>query len=299
MREYCHIPVLVNEVLYYLNLKGRESVVDSTVGCGGHAEVILKVIGSRGKLIGIDRDGSLLRLAEKRLSKFKKQTYLLKGNYKDIPLILENLKIEKVDGILFDLGVSSEQLNNPERGFSYQKEELLDMRFDLEEDFSAIDVVNDYSQKELTEVIKNFGEEKWASRIAQFIVQERKRKRIETTGHLVKIIKEAIPAGARRRGGHPAKKTFQALRIEVNKELDGLEQALKNAFYCLKSKGRLVVISYHSLEDRIVKQLFKKLYRESEVNLLTKKVVVPSSEEIRANPRARSAKLRALERVIL
>jgi 16S rRNA (cytosine1402-N4)-methyltransferase len=310
--EYWHEPVLLAEVLQYLNCKSGSIVVDCTLGGAGHAEAILDAVGAKGFLIGIDLDDAAIKAAKKRLARFSQQTKFFKANFKDLDKILSSLGLAAVDGFLFDLGVSSAQLDRPERGFSYQFDAPLDMRMDTEQKLTAREIVNSYSEQDLSRIIRVYGEEKWASRIASFIVKARKRKSIETTFDLVRIIKEAIPAAARRKGGHPARRTFQAIRIEVNQELRVLEPSFRSAVRWLKSGGRIVIISYHSLEDRIAKEVLVDLAtgcicppeiaicqcgRRPVLKLLTRKVVRPSKQEVSQNPRAESARLRAAEKL--
>ena len=306
------MPVLLAEAVEYLNCRDGAIIVDCTLGGGGHAEAILNKVTPTGFLLGIDRDDAAIDAARIRLSAFSQHIKLVRDDFRRLIEILSTLKISAVDGILFDLGVSSFQLDEAQRGFSYRVSAPLDMRMDRREQVRAVDVVNSYPEGRLAAILRKYGEEPWAERISRFIIGARKRKPIETTEELVRIIKDAIPAGARRRGGHPAKRTFQALRIEINKELEGLERAFFDAVACLKKGGRLVVISYHSLEDRIVKNSFRQLARgcicpptlescqckeEYKIRILTKKPVRPTDEEIKYNPRARSAKLRAAERL--
>jgi len=310
--ELRHVPVLLAEAVEYLNCRDGAIIVDCTLGGGGHAEAILNKVTPTGFLLGIDRDDAAIDAARIRLSAFSQHIKLVRDDFRRLIEILSTLKISAVDGILFDLGVSSFQLDEAQRGFSYRVSAPLDMRMDRREQVRAVDVVNSYPEGRLAAILRKYGEEPWAERISRFIIGARKRKPIETTEELVRIIKDAIPAGARRRGGHPAKRTFQALRIEINKELEGLERAFFDAVACLKKGGRLVVISYHSLEDRIVKNSFRQLARgcicpptlescqckeEYKIRILTKKPVRPTDEEIKYNPRARSAKLRAAERL--
>lgn len=301
--EYSHTPVLAEEVIQYLAPKPGDVTVDLTVGGGGHAERLLKAIGPTGRLIGIDKDPAALDATKKRLAPYNEQLALVKTDFQEIRQTLQTMGIREVNGILMDLGVSSHQLDRAERGFSYRHDAPLDMRMDTEGPVTAADILKRYSKQELTTVIGKYGEERWASRIAGFIVEARKRRPITTTFELVDVIKAAIPAGARRQGPHPARRTFQALRIEVNGELKALETALREGIKCLKREGRIVVISYHSLEDRIVKNTFKEYSEETQVEtgvrlmLLTKKPVKPAAEEIARNARAESAKLRAAERL--
>jgi 16S rRNA (cytosine1402-N4)-methyltransferase len=307
--EYSHKSVLLKETIEYLNIKPEGIYVDGTLGGGGHSEEILKRL-TTGKLIAIDRDLDAIKASKERLKNYENVKYI-NDNFKNIKEILKSLNIDKVDGILLDLGVSSYQLEEIERGFSYMKDAPLDMRMDKNSPFSAYDVVNKYSQQELEEVIREYGEEKWASRIAKFIVKEREKGEIKTTFQLVEIIKNAIPASARREGPHPAKRTFQAIRIEVNQELKGLDKTIEDMVEVLRGKGRIAIITFHSLEDRIVKNTFKKLEnpctcppnmpctcgKKPVVKIITKKPVLPSKEEIETNSRSRSAKLRVAEKL--
>ncbi|SHE84363.1 16S rRNA (cytosine1402-N4)-methyltransferase [Thermoanaerobacter uzonensis DSM 18761] len=307
--EYSHKSVLLKETIEYLNIKPEGIYVDGTLGGGGHSEEILKRL-TTGKLIAIDRDLDAIKASKERLKNYENVKYI-NDNFKNIKEILKSLNIDKVDGILLDLGVSSYQLEEIERGFSYMKDAPLDMRMDKNSPFSAYDVVNKYSQQELEKVIREYGEEKWASRIAKFIVKEREKGEIKTTFQLVEIIKNAIPASARREGPHPAKRTFQAIRIEVNQELKGLDKTIEDMVEVLRGKGRIAIITFHSLEDRIVKNTFKKLEnpctcppnmpctcgKKPVVRIITKKPVLPSKEEIETNSRSRSAKLRVAEKL--
>ncbi|WP_029688536.1 16S rRNA (cytosine(1402)-N(4))-methyltransferase RsmH [Thermoanaerobacter sp. A7A] len=307
--EYSHKSVLLKETIEYLNIKPEGIYVDGTLGGGGHSEEILKRL-TTGKLIAIDRDLDAIKASKERLKNYKNVEYI-NDNFKNIKEILKSLNIDKVDGILLDLGVSSYQLEEVKRGFSYMKDAPMDMRMDKNSPFSAYDVVNKYSQQELERVIREYGEEKWASRIAKFIVKEREKGEIKTTFQLVEIIKNAIPASARREGPHPAKRTFQAIRIEVNEELKGLDKAIEDMVEVLRGKGRIAIITFHSLEDRIVKNTFKKLEnpctcphnmpctcgKEPLIKIITKKPVLPSKEEIETNSRSRSAKLRVAEKL--
>lgn len=307
--QFTHKSVLYEESLELLNCKPGHIVVDGTLGGGGHARGILESIVPGGKLIGIDRDPQALEYATEKLSEFEDTFIPIHGNFADVDSILRDLDIESIDGMILDIGVSSPQLDNVERGFTYREDAPLDMRMNPDQDFSAYDVVNDYSREQLTKIIGSYGEERWASRIAQFIVDNRP---IETTGKLVTIIKAAIPAGARRRGPHPAKRTFQAIRIEVNGELDALKQGIDRAIEVLKPGGRLCIISFHSLEDRIVKRAFKRLEDpcicakdapicvcglEPKVEIVTRKPIMASERELKGNPRARSARLRACQKL--
>lgn len=308
--SFQHQPVLLQEVINYLNPVPGMVILDCTLGGGGHAQALLSRILPGGCLIGLDQDQAALEAADRRLALLGKANYqIVHANFKDLDQVLLS---RQVDGILFDLGVSSYQLDQKERGFSYQEDVPLDMRMDQTTALKAFDLVNEGSLQELTKIIGEYGEEKWAKRIASFIVQARKKKSLHTTGQLVKIIKQAIPSGARRQGPHPAKRTFQALRIAVNQELDVLVPALEKGLQVLKPAGRMVVITFHSLEDRLVKRVFQKWAKactcpadfpvcvcenRPQVKILTKKPVIPSVEEIEKNPRARSAKLRAVEKL--
>jgi len=308
--EFKHISVLLDEVLEGLDIKQNGIYVDCTLGGAGHSKEILKRLNSEGRLIGIDQDSDALKAASEKLKDFNNVTYV-HNNFTNITNILDELNVEAVDGILMDLGVSSYQLDTDERGFSYMKDASLDMRMNREDQFSAYDIVNGYSEEDLYRIIREYGEERFAKRIAQFIVDRRKNNPIKTTLELVDIIKAAIPAKARREGPHPAKRTFQAIRIEVNKELEILDKAIEGAVRKLKKGGRLNIITFHSLEDRIVKNKFKELEnpctcpkefpicicgKRSEIKIISRKPIEPSSEEVTNNPRSRSAKLRIAER---
>lgn len=309
--EFEHIPVLLKEVIDGLNIKKDGFYVDGTLGGGGHSLEIAKRL-TTGKLIGIDQDLNAIKKAREVLKNYSDKTLLVHNNFVNIKDILRDLEIERVDGILLDIGVSSHQLDQEERGFSYNKDAPLDMRMDKTRDFTAWDVVNKYSQIELEKIIWEYGEERWAKRIAEFIVEERKVEPIDTTLDLVNTIKKAIPKKVRMEGHHPAKKTFQAIRIEVNKELDVLERSIPIMCRLLNKGGRLCIITFHSLEDRIVKEEFKELNKdcicppefpicvcdkEKEIQIITRKPIIPTTEEIERNPRARSSKLRIAERV--
>lgn len=309
--EY-HKPVLLAEVLQQLRCRRGSTIVDCTLGGAGHAEAILNLISPEGVLIGIDDDNAAVVAAKGRLARFSQQTFIYKANFAKLDDVLEKNEVSQVDGFLFDLGVSSAQLDRVQRGFSYNLDSPLDMRMDQSAKLTAADIVNNYDKNELTKILRRYGEERWAGRIAEFIVGHRSRRRIKTSGELVKIVKSAIPASARRQGGNPAKRTFQALRIEVNQELKNLQIALDSTIKWLRPGGRLVVISYHSLEDRIVKKwLLKKAKgcvcppdipicvcgHQSEFNILTPKPIRPTSREMSDNPRSKSAKLRAGEKL--
>ncbi len=310
--EFLHKPVLLHECIENLSIKPDGVYLDGTLGGAGHSLEIAKLLNEKGMLIGIDRDIEAINVSRERLKGVKPTVNLVNDNYKNIKDVLKNLRVEKVDGILLDLGVSSYQLDNPERGFSYRYDAPLDMRMCTEDKITAKDVVNQYTKDELIRIFRDYGEEKWASRVAEFIVNERKNKPILTTFELVDIIKAAIPAGARVDGGHPAKRIFQAIRIEVNGEIDALKKSIEDAIDCLKSGGRICVISFHSLEDRIVKDVFNDAARgckcppdfpkcvcnsKKTVNILSKKPIISSDIELDENTRAHSAKLRVAEKI--
>lgn len=311
--EYSHKPVLLTEVLQHIRCTDGSIVIDCTLGGAGHADAILNSIMPRGFLLGIDQDDVALDAAKERLARFSQQNYILsKGNFSELNRIIANAGLHKVDGILFDLGVSSVHFDRAERGFSYRYDAPLDMRMDRSRSLNATEIVNTYSQEELSRIIREYGEERWAGRIAAHIVKARNKQRISTTFELVDVIKNAIPAAVRRKGGHPAKQTFQALRIEVNNEINILEKAFRDAVTWLKPGGRLIVIAYHSLEDRIAKKVIQDLSsgcicppdlpvcscgKLPLVTPLTRKIVRPTSKEIADNPRAESARLRAVEKL--
>ncbi len=306
-----HNPVLLDECIGFLQIKPSGTYVDATLGGGGHSAAIIQKLDKNGRLIGMDIDTEALEEARMRLESIGTQAEvrLLKMNFRDIAGIIND--IPGCDGILFDLGVSSHQFDSAERGFSYNKDATLDMRMDASGDLTAEVIVNDFPEREISRIIRDYGEERWASRIAKFIVERRKNGRIRSTVELSNIIKDAIPARARQNGPHPARRTFQALRIMVNGELDSLKKALMSSISLLKDKARLCVISYHSLEDRIVKTIFAESARgcvcppgtpqcvcnkRSSGKIITKKPVVASEQEVSINPRSRSAKLRVFER---
>ncbi len=289
--RYRHIPVLLKDVIEYLDCRPNKIYVDCTVGEGGHAEAILNKTSPKGRLIGIERDADALKVAEERLRRFANRFVLINDDFINISEILKGQGIKRVDGVLFDLGVSSFQLEDSSRGFSFMVDAPLDMRMDRRENVKASDLVNTLSEDQLRELLWKYGEERWAKRIAAAIVRERRGKPIEKTLQLVEIITNAVPTPYRYKKIHPATRTFQALRIIVNRELEVLPKALQEASRYLDIGGRLCVISFHSLEDRIVKQTLRSL----PLRILTKKPVIPSKEEIALNPRARSAKLRAAE----
>ena len=309
--EFKHVSVLLEECLEGLNIKEDGIYVDCTLGGAGHSSQILKRLSKEGRLIGIDQDKDALKAAGKRLEGNDNVT-LVHNNFYNIGEIIDDLNISGVDGILMDLGVSSYQLDTGERGFSYMQDAPLDMRMNREKEFSAYEVVNTYSLEELYRIIRDYGEDKFAKRIATFIVNAREEKNIETTLELVEIIKNAIPAKARREGPHPAKRTFQAIRIEVNSELSILNRAIEDGVDRLNSGGRMAIITFHSLEDRIVKNKFRDLAvtcrcpkefpicvcgEIAKVKLVSRKAIDPSKEEVEVNPRSRSAKLRVIEKI--
>jgi len=309
--EFKHVSVLLNECIEGLDIKEDGIYVDGTLGGAGHSSEILKNLSNDGLLIGIDQDKDALKAAKERLQNFSNVKFV-HSNFYNIDSVLNELNIEKIDGMLMDLGVSSYQLDEAERGFSYMKDAPLDMRMNRENNLSAYEVVNDYDEAELYRIIRDYGEEKFAKRVARFIVEARENKNIETTLELVEIIKNAIPAKARREGPHPAKRTFQAIRIEVNSELSILNRTIDDAVNRLNKGGRIAIITFHSLEDRIVKLKFRDLAiactcpREfpicvcggtAKVKLISRKAIEPTKEEVEENPRSRSAKLRIIEKL--
>ena len=309
--EFNHVSVLLNECIEGLNIKENGIYVDGTLGGAGHSSEILKRLSNEGRLIGIDQDTDALKAAKERLKDYSNVTFV-HSNFSNIENVLNNLNIDGVDGILMDLGVSSYQLDEGERGFSYMKDAPLDMRMNRENDFSAYNVVNEYSEEDLYRIIRDYGEEKFAKRIASFIVENRQEKNIETTLELVEIIKNAIPAKARREGPHPAKRTFQAIRIEVNSELSILNKTIEDGVEKLNKGGRMAIITFHSLEDRIVKNKFRDLAvscrcpkefpvcvcgEKAKVKIISRKAIEPTKEEVEINPRSRSAKLRVIEKL--
>ncbi|MBD7910068.1 16S rRNA (cytosine(1402)-N(4))-methyltransferase RsmH [Clostridium cibarium] len=309
--EFKHVSVLLDECLEGLDIKKDGIYVDCTLGGAGHSSQVLRRLSENGLLVGIDQDNDALKAAKEKLKNYKNVQFV-HNNFYNIDNILESIDIPKVDGILMDLGVSSYQLDEGERGFSYMKDAPLDMRMNRENDFSAYEIINNYSMDELYRIIKDYGEERFAKRIATFIVDRRVEKSIETTLELVEIIKNAIPAKARREGPHPAKRTFQAIRIEVNGELRILNKAIEDGVNRLNKGGRMAIITFHSLEDRIVKLKFRELAnpctcpkefpvcvcgKEPLVKLVSRKAIEPTSEEVEENPRSRSAKLRIVERI--
>ena len=309
--ELKHVSVLYEETLELLNLREGGIYVDGTMGGAGHSLGICEAIGKEGTFIGIDRDDFVFDRAEKRLENTECTKIFVKDNFHNIKNILAENEIDGIDGMLLDLGVSSFQIDDANRGFSFRNDAALDMRMDKSSPLDAKTVVNTYSREELRDIIRKFGEEKFAANIAKHIVAEREKKEIETTSELVSIIKQAIPKKFHQ-GKHPAKKTFQAIRIEVNDEIDSLERALEDIIDCLNPGGRLAVITFHSLEDRITKNVFKESAKGCtcpkefpvcvcgnvpKVKQVTRKPVLPTEEEIEANPRSRSAKLRVIEKI--
>lgn len=309
--EFQHKSILLNECMEGLSIKEDGIYVDGTLGGGGHSFHILERLGERGRLIGIDQDEDAIKAATKRLEAFANKVTIVRDNYEHFQTILSTLSIPKVDGILLDLGVSSYQFDEADRGFSYRFDAPLDMRMDRRQDFTAKDLINNYSEQELYHIIRDYGEDKFARNIAKHIVKEREKKPIETTFELSEIISHAIPMKMRVQGGHPAKKTFQAVRIALNRELEVLEESIEGMIKALNPEGRLCIISFHSLEDRIVKKAFRTAEdpcicpkdfpictcgRKSLGKVISKKAIIPSDLEMEENPRARSAKLRIFER---
>ena len=310
--EFKHDPVMLREVIDGLNVKENGTYIDATVGGAGHSIEIAKLLNADGLLIGIDQDPEALKAAAKKLSGFECSVKLVSSNFSDIADVVDHVGAEHVDGILMDIGVSSYQLDESSRGFTYREDVPLDMRMNPSVEITAAYIVNEEPEDKLCQIIGQYGEERWAARIAKFICERRKEGPIATTGELVDIIKAAVPKGARQEGIHPARRTFQALRIAVNDELGSLERGIKGAVKVLGSEGRLAILSYHSLEDRIVKQTFKQMEepctcpREMPVcicglkpviRVITRKPELPSDAEIERNPRARSAKLRIAQKL--
>lgn len=293
-----HTPAMCGEVLEYLDLKPGKTIVDATAGTAGHSFAILERILPGGGLIAIDRDEASLALARERLGRFGSACKLIHGNFADIDTLLENLGVKSVDGVLFDLGISSFQLSDASRGFSFQADGPLDMRMDKESYISAYDLVNNLNEEELSTLLWNFGEERWHNRIARLIAEAREKKPITTTAELANIVLRSIPSRYRHRHYriHPATRTFQAVRIAVNRELEILEGAVNKAIALLNKNGRICVISFHSLEDRIIKFAFRKAQDDGLINILTPKPLTPNVPEIEANRASRSSKLRAAER---
>lgn len=310
--EFHHVSVLLDECIDNLNIKPDGVYVDCTMGGAGHSKEIVKRLSKDGLFIGFDQDINAINTAKERLSEYSDRVKFVHSNFQNLKNELEKIGVYKVDGVLADLGVSSHQLDEADRGFSYMQDAPLDMRMDIRCSFSAYDVVNTYSEAELSKIIKDYGEDNWAKRIAKFIVEGRKEKNIETTGELVEIIKKAIPKKARIDGPHPAKRTFQAIRIEVNNELGVITEMIDDAASIMNEGGRICIITFHSLEDRIVKNAFRDLAtdcicpphipicqcdKEALVKVVTRKPILPTDKEIEENPRSRSAKLRVAERI--
>ncbi len=309
--EFSHKSVLLEETIEGLNIKPEGIYVDGTLGGGGHALEVVKRLGDKGRFFGIDQDEAAIEAASERLSDYRDKITLIHDNYENAVLRLREKGISGVDGIVLDLGVSSYQLDTIERGFSYKYDTALDMRMDRRQPLSAREIVNDYSQKELARIIRDYGEDKFANNIAKHIVAEREKEEIKTTFRLNEIIKGAIPAKMRETGGHPSKRTFQAIRIECNRELEVLKNSLEEMIAFLNPGGRICIITFHSLEDRIVKSAFKKQEnpcicppefpvcmcgRQPLGKVITRKPVTPADEEKERNSRSKSAKLRIFER---
>lgn len=310
--EFKHYSVLLEETITYLNVKSDGIYVDGTLGGGGHSYEIAKRLGKGGRLIGIDQDADAVRAAGERLAEFGGKVTILHSNYAAMREELAAIGVERVDGIILDLGVSSFQLDTPERGFTYRETDApLDMRMDLRQTKTARDIVNEYSETELFRIIRDYGEDKFAKNIAKHIVRERQKKPIETTGELTDLIRASIPMKVRMTGGHPAKRTFQAIRIELNRELEVLREHLDEMIGLLNPGGRICIITFHSLEDRIVKNCFKKnedpctcpkdfpvcvCGNVSKGKVVTRKPVLPGEEELKVNSRSKSAKLRVFEK---
>ena len=314
--EFSHKSVLLQETIEGLNIKADGTYVDGTLGGGGHAFYVCKRLSHEGRFIGIDQDAAAIEAAGVRLLPYQDTLNIdiVRSNYQQTPEVLKKLHVGGVDGIVLDLGVSSHQLDTPERGFTYREDAPLDMRMDQRQDKTAKDIVNEYSEMELFHIIRDYGEEKFAKNIAKHICIARKVKTIETTYELNEIIKAAIPIRARSAGGHPSKRTFQAIRIELNKELTILEQSIDHMIDLLNPRGRICIITFHSLEDRIVKRIFRKnenpctcppdfpkcvCGKVSKGKVITKKPILPSEEELEENRRSKSAKLRIFEKTQL
>lgn len=290
---------MLNEAINYLNLSPGKIAVDTTMGTGGHSKAILERILPGGRLIGIDRDAESLAVSRERLQGFSGSCDFIHGNFADIDTILKGLNIKKVDAILFDLGISTFQLQDPQRGFSFQNEGPLDMRMDKDSYICAYDLINNLNEEEISTILRNFGQERWHNRIAHLLVQEREKQPISTTTQLANIVMKSIPGRFRHSHYriHPATRTFQAVRIAVNRELEILELALNKAIVALGKGGRIVVISFHSLEDRVAKWTFRKAQTDGLINIITPKPLIPRQEEIENNPSSRSSKLRVAERI--
>lgn len=315
--EFKHVSVLLEETIEYLNVKRDGIYIDGTLGGGGHAYEVCKILGETGRFIGIDQDEAAIKAGKERLIEFGDKVTIVRSNYCNMKQVLQELGIEKVDGIVLDLGVSSHQIDTKERGFSYMEDAPLDMRMDRRQEKTAKDIVNGYSEQELFRMIKNYGEDKFAKNIAKHIVSYRNKKKreqeaeIETTKELAEIIRGAIPMKIQKNLGHPAKKTFQAIRIELNRELEVLNETLNEMIELLKEDGRICIITFHSLEDRIVKAIFREnenpctcpsdfpicvCGKKSKGKVITRKPILPSNRELEENTRSKSAKLRVFER---
>lgn len=309
--EFKHVSVLFEETIDNLNVKPDGIYVDGTLGGAGHAYAVCEKLSKNGRFIGIDQDADAIKASTKRLEEFADIVTIVRSNYCNMKQVLNDLGIEKVDGIVLDLGVSSYQLDTVERGFSYRENAPLDMRMDDRQELTAKDIVNGYSEMELYRIIRDYGEDKFAKNIAKHIVRMREEKPLETTYELIDAIKAAIPTRIRMAGGHPAKKTFQAIRIELNRELDVLKDTLRDMVDLLNPEGRICIITFHSLEDRIVKKIFKECEnpcicppsfpvcacgKESKGHVVSRKPILPSEEELAYNSRSKSAKLRVFER---
>jgi 16S rRNA (cytosine1402-N4)-methyltransferase len=288
---------MLKEVLCWFNIREGGVYLDCTVGAGGHSRAILDEMRGKVRIIGIDRDEEALKIASQELREYKEQATLVRANFKHLPQILKEENVGLLDGIIYDLGLSSMQLDSQTRGFSFRWTAPLDMRMNSSQALTAAHLVGELSQEELEDIFFKLGEERWARRIAKFIIEERRHNPIKTTSNLLEVMRRAVPAKFRRgRRTHFATRVFQALRIKVNEELENLKVSLSYSFDLLQREGRICVISYHSLEDRIVKQKFNEA-KEEKLNVLTKKVIRPSKKEVRINPRARSARLRVAERI--
>ena len=310
--KFSHRSVLLEECMEGLNIRPDGTYIDGTAGGAGHSSVIASRLGEGGRLIALDQDETAVAVATERLSVFGERARVVRSNFRELAAVCKMLEIEKIDGLLLDLGVSSYQLDTAERGFSYQADAPLDMRMDVRNPLTARTVVNEYSEDAIRRILFEYGEERFSSRIASNIIREREKAPIETTGELVEIIKRSIPAAQRDGGHHPAKRSFQALRIEVNAELDVIAPAIRSAVRLLNPGGRVAIITFHSLEDRIVKQTFAGLAegctcpknfpvcvcgKQPEVKVVSRKPILPSQEELEVNPRSRSAKLRVAEKI--
>ncbi|MBQ2735554.1 MAG: 16S rRNA (cytosine(1402)-N(4))-methyltransferase RsmH [Clostridia bacterium] len=310
--HFSHKSVLLEECMTALAIRPSGVYVDGTAGGAGHSSEIASRLGEGGRLIALDQDETAVAVATERLSRFGARASVVRSNFCELDAVCKTLEIERIDGLLLDLGVSSYQLDTAERGFSYQADAPLDMRMDIRNPITARTVVNEYSEDRIRKILFEYGEERFSSRIAANIIREREKAPIETTGELVEIIKRSIPAAARDGGHHPAKRSFQALRIEVNAELDVIAPAIRSAVRLLNPGGRIAIITFHSLEDRIVKQTFASLAegctcpknfpvcvcgKRPEVKVISRKPILPSKEELEENPRSRSAKLRVAEKL--